>query len=56
MKIFLIIVLIVVTLTLWLFATALLENSKNTNLSFIDRSVSYWIAIILSFTIGICCS
>ena len=50
---FLIIVLILITFVLWIFATATIVNGKGNNkIAFIARSISYWIAIIISFIIG----
>lgn len=55
MKLLLILMLLIITFIFWLISTALLQNGKNTKLSFIIRSIAYWLAIIISFVIGIYC-
>jgi hypothetical protein len=53
MDLILIIVFLIVTVICWIFSTSLVVNGENTPLAFKIKSVLYWVAIILSFCIGI---
>lgn len=53
MTVLLIFILVLVTLVCWVFGTSLTVNkSANTLISFIGKSIFYWIAIIISFMVG----
>jgi len=54
MNIFLIIVWIISSISLWIFATSTtVENEKYKYLEFRIKSIFYWLAIIISLVIGI---
>lgn len=52
MNTLLFIILVIILLILWLFATAAKVNGGDSKASFIVRSIVYWIAIIFTFLIA----
>jgi hypothetical protein len=53
MKVVLILILLIVAVICWIFSTSLVVNGENTPLAFKIKSVLYWIAIVLSFCVGL---
>lgn len=52
MKTILIIILLIIDIVCWIFSTTLVVNGKHTQLAFKFKSIFYWLAIILTFSIG----
>lgn len=52
MKILLVVIFIVIAVMSWIFATSVTVDGKNTKDAFIVKTVFYWIAVVLAFSIG----
>ena len=53
MKVILIIILVIIVLVCWAFATSATVNNKHAGKALIVKSIAYFIAVILSFLIGL---
>lgn len=51
-KVALIIVLLICSILCWLFATTARVNNEHNKTAFIIKSIFYWLAITIAFSIG----
>ena len=56
MKAILILILLIVTSVCWIFSTKLVVHGGDKSLTFKIKSIFYWIAVILSFSVGFYCA
>ena len=56
MKAILILILLIVTSVCWIFSNNLVINGGDKSLTFKIKSIFYWIAVILSFSVGFYCA
>lgn len=52
MKIVLVLVMVLMLVFCWLFATSLIVNGENNRTAFKYKSLFYWFAVTLSFFVG----